>query len=122
MTIGLLYFIFTFLIEYFLWFSTQGRTILFGLFFFLIDNYEYYQLKIYGQRSKVMIKEIQKTSKDLPFAVIEFESKGQSCSKELLAEKYHTGDTVEIIFSTERTEIVMWYDEFKKMRDKGLEA
>ncbi len=30
--IGLLYFIFTFLIEYFLWFSTQGRTILFWLF------------------------------------------------------------------------------------------
>lgn len=35
MTIGLLYFIFTFLIEYFLWFSTQGRTILFGLFLFV---------------------------------------------------------------------------------------
>ena len=34
-TIGLLYFIFTFLIEYFLWFSTQGRTILFGLFLFV---------------------------------------------------------------------------------------
>ncbi|SEP92182.1 DUF4175 family protein [Flavobacterium urocaniciphilum] len=30
--IGLLYFIFTFLMEYFLWFSTQGRTILFWLF------------------------------------------------------------------------------------------
>ena len=35
MTIGLLYFIFTFLIEYFLWFSTQGRTILFVLFLFV---------------------------------------------------------------------------------------
>ena len=31
-TTGLLYFIFTFLIEYFLWFATLGRTILFGLF------------------------------------------------------------------------------------------
>lgn len=31
-TIGLLYFIFTFLIEYFLWFNSLGRTILFWLF------------------------------------------------------------------------------------------
>jgi len=31
-TIGLLYFIFTFLIEYFLWFDSVGRTILFWLF------------------------------------------------------------------------------------------
>ena len=31
-TTGLLYFIFTFLMEYFLWFATLGRTILFGLF------------------------------------------------------------------------------------------
>jgi hypothetical protein len=32
LTIGLLYFIFTFLIEYFLWFDSLGRTILFWLF------------------------------------------------------------------------------------------
>ena len=32
LTIGLLYFIFTFLIEYFLWFNSLGRTILFWLF------------------------------------------------------------------------------------------
>ena len=41
--IGLLYFIFTFLIEYFLWFSTQGRTFLFWLFiaveFFLLFKF-----------------------------------------------------------------------------------
>jgi len=88
--------------------------LLFMLFFFLINSYEYEHLKTYGERSKVLIQAVRKTKKELPFALVEFDSKGRSCSKELLSEKYHKGDTVEIIFSTKRPEIVMWYEEFKR--------
>ncbi len=84
------------------------------LFFFLIDNYEHNQLKKYGERKSVTIVEVRKTRKYLPVALFEFDNQGRSCSKELLSEKYHKGDTVEIIFSTKKPEIVMWYEEFKR--------
>lgn len=84
------------------------------LFFFLVNSYEYDHLKTYGERSRVLIQDVRKTKKDLSFALVEFENKDQVCSKELELEKYHKGDTVEIIFSTKRPEIVMWYEEFKR--------
>ncbi len=88
--------------------------IFFGLFYFIVDNYEYYQLKTYGQRSKVVIQEVRKTRKELPFALVEFENQGRACSKELFTDEYREGDTVEIIFSTKKVQIVKWYDEFVK--------
>ncbi len=88
--------------------------ILIILFSFLVNSYEYAHLKTYGKRSRVLIQDVRKTKKDLSFTLVEFENQGQICSKELPLEKYQKGDTVEIIFSAKRPEIVMWYEKFKR--------
>lgn len=90
-------------------------TVFAPLIFFSVkyfNNYQEKQLKQYGEFRKVRVDDVRKKGKGGPYAFFEFSYKGKKYLTNLYNNGFHTGDSAEIIFSTQNPDIVMWGEDY----------
>ena len=98
-----------------LFFCLGGSTIYY--FIRLTNNYEENQLKEYGVVQKVRIKNIGRKGKGSEYAGFDYYLNDEVYSNDLVEKEFAIGDSVEIIFSSSKPDILQWAEDFNSNDD-----
>lgn len=79
----------------------------------LANQYETNQLKYYGIKQKIKIKEVRYKGKGNKYAIFDYYLNGEKYSNDLLNQSFVVGDSATIIFSSDDTDILKWFDDYE---------